>query len=544
MRARGPGVLLSLLTCAGPFVAAQEPARAVLSDVRVEGATVFTPEQVTRLLRIETGRPLFQPPERLALVLERRYHDDGYLAARVAGEWDQAAGRLTLRVDEGRLARVAFPGLGPAAERRAVRGAALEPGRLARREEAEAALLRLEDDSEGALRGGDFTLAQEPDGARLELRPQTPVGAWSWAPRGPHTGGYYNRVDGWALGLTAGVRLFERRRYEHLRLEAALSRSLDADTWRHAVSLARPLLDRRLELGYEHHDLTDRDDALRLYGLDEAPGTSLLEQSHSDFFRRSGHEAWAFWRARPRWQVGLSWRADRYESLPLATDGDPFGDGPARPNPPVDEGSAHSLLVTLRASNAALSPSRESERGSFHLRSLLGSLHEPPDGLRLEASLERASAEALGGDLTFTRLTASLRARWALGAGLRADGRALAALGDGGLPSQKRLTLSGQGLLRGYPDGLFRAGDALLLTAELSWAAGPWPRLLAFYDGGQGWELDGAADLSSGWRQDAGVGLRWPPEAAALFVRVELARPLGDEDHGAWRTLWRLQVPF
>ncbi len=40
------------------------------------------------------------------------------------------------------------------------------------------------------------------------------------------------------------------------------------------------------------------------------------------------------------------------------------------------------------------------------------------------------------------------------------------------------------------------------------------------------------------------MGLRWPPEAAALFVRVELARPLGDEDHGAWRTLWRLQVPF
>ena len=107
------------------------------------------------------------------------------------------------------------------------------------------------------------------------------------------------------------------------------------------------------------------------------------------------------------------------------------------------------------------------------------------------------------------------------------------------------LTLSGQGLLRGYPEGLYRSHDALLLTGELSWAAaGPWPRLLAFYDGGQGWELDGVAGTTSGWRQDAGLGLRWPPDAGAFFLRVELARPLGDEAQTNWRTLWRLQVPF
>lgn len=537
--------LLAVLLLVGPRAAAQEAARPVLRELRLEGATVFGPEQVTRTLRVETGRPLFQPPERLALVLERRYHDEGYLAARVTGAWDEAAGRLVLVVDEGRLARVTFPGLGPAAEARAVRGAALEPAALLREADIEAGLRRLEDDSEGALRGGDFALEREDGGARLELRPETPVAGWSWAPHGPHTGGWYNRVDGWALGLTGGLRLHDRRRYEHLRLEAAVSRSLAAEAWRHAVSLARPVLDRRLELGYEHHDLTDRDDALRLYGLDEAPGSSLLEQSHSDFYRRRGHEAWAFWRAHPRWQAGLSFRADRHESLPLATDGNPFGDAAPRANPPVDEGAAHSLLLTVRASTGELYGSREAERGSFRLRSLLGALHEPPDGLRLEATLERASAEALGGDLTFTRLTASLRGRQALGAGLRADARALAQVGDAGLPSQKRLTLSGQGLLRGYPDGLFRAGDALLLTGELSWAAaGPWPRLLAFYDGGQGWELEGASGPSSGWRQDGGLGLRWPPEAAALFVRVELARPLGDQAYGAWRTLWRLQVPF
>lgn len=540
MRARLSAVLLS-----AALQATGQEAPAPLRELRLEGATVFTPEQVTRLLRVETGRRLFQPPQRLAGLLAQRYHDDGYLAARVEADWDEEAGRLLLRVDEGRLARVAFPGLGPAAERRARRGAALPAGASVRRAEIEAAQERLEEDSEGALRAGDFEATHEADGVRVDLRPQAPALGFGWAPHGPHTGGYYNRVDGFDLGLSAEVRLHDRRRYEHTRLDVAVARALAAEAWRHAVSLARPVLDRRLELGYEHHDLTDRDDALRLYGLDEAPGTSLLEQAHSDFFRRNGHEAWAFWRAHPRWQLGLSWRADRYSSLPLATDGDPFGEATTRPNPPIDEGAAHALLVTLRAARGGpLFPVVEAERASYRLRSLFGSLHEVPDGLRLEATLERASASALGGDFTFTRLTASLRGRQALGAGLRADSRVLAALGDAGLPSQKRLTLSGQGLLRGYPDGLYRSSDALLLTGELSWAAGPWPRLLAFYDGGQGWELDGAAGTTSGWRQDAGLGLRWPPDAGAFFLRVELARPLGDETEGGWRTLWRLQVPF
>ena len=73
----------------------------VLTELRLEGATVFSRDDVLWLLKLREGSPLPDPPEAVAKSLQERYDRDGYSEARVTASFD--AGRLTLTVDEGRI---------------------------------------------------------------------------------------------------------------------------------------------------------------------------------------------------------------------------------------------------------------------------------------------------------------------------------------------------------------------------------------------------------------------------------------------------------
>jgi len=534
-------VLALSLALAGR-VCAQDDPRPRLDELLLQGSSAYDAARVLRILRMRVGAALPLEPQRLAEFLEQRYHDDGYLAARVRAEYAADTGRLTLTVDEGRLGEVALPGLSSAAQVRALRALALEPKGPLRASDIADAWERLEAASQGALLRGSHEVVPQGDANRLELRPELRRVAYGLALRGPHTGGYYNRVDGFNLGASVELRVADLRRYEHTRLSLGASYAFGPEAWRYALGVSRPLAGERLWLGYEWHDLTDRDDAYRLVGLDEASGTSLLERSLSDFYRRRGHEAYAFVRLSSQAQVGLSLRADRYASLETSTDGNPFGGGSSRPNPAVDAGDQRGLLVTLRwSSRSALFASDAAERRSFLLRSLWGSLEEPPDGLRLAATLERASRDVAGADVSFTRLTASLRGRHAFRRGLRLDTRVRFGWGSEELPRQRRLTLGGEGSLRGYAPEAFSGERLLLVTGELSLRpVARAPRLIGFYDAGGTWSRgSGGSGLKSNW----GAGLRFPAEGST-FLRFELARPIGGDGPRATRRLWRLQLPL
>jgi Omp85 superfamily domain len=527
--------LVGLLLLSAHRTAAEELVR----RIEIPGASAYDQARVLKILRVRPGQKLRAPAAYLAQVLEQRYHDDGYLGVRVIGEFAQDEGLLTLRVDESRLKTITLPGLGPAAEARARGELGLEPGRLLRERDVEQAQSRLDHASEGALRPGSFEVHPLDDGMQLELNPEVHRFETTYGIQGPHTGGFYNRVDGLNLGASLGLRVSDLSHYDHTYVTVAGAYGLGSDTLRYALGLSRAVAAGRVTLGYEWHDLTDRDDAYRLTGLEEGPGTSLLEGSLSDFYRRRGHEGFVFLRATPAAEFGVSFRADRYASLPTTTDGNPFGDGNARENPAIDPGDMRSLLVTARFTSApTLFSERSARRHSFLLRSLWGTREEVPDGVRLEATLERAG---FGGDFQFTRLTSNLRHRRALGTFLRLDARVLLGLGDDKSPRQRRLILGGAGTLRGYPLAAFGGETLVVTTAELS-ARGPGalPRLIGFYDGGATWS---GAVADSGWKHSVGAGLRWPADSTT-FVRVDAARAIGDAREKRTRWLWRLQLPL
>jgi hypothetical protein len=499
------------------------------------GVSAYTPPQVQRILRLEPGSRLRGTPEAIARTLEDRYHIDGYPAARVSGSFDAASGTLRLDVDEGRQAELEIAGLGPRAAQRARREAGLEPGGLLRETDVLAAFDRLEQASRGALLRGDYRVEPTTDGVRLVLEPRARTAEVGLSIAAFAGAGRRNRVDGWTQPLGLQATLFDRTHYNHTRLYARGAYATAADDWRWHAGLMRPFFGGdRLVLGYEHHDVTDSDDLWRGAGLDEAPGEALWSDSFSRYYARRGDEAFAFVRLGPRAQLGVSYRADRYASLPVVTDAD-------EPNPAVDDGRMRSVVATLRfETGAALFDDPGVEREAYLLRSLFGTATAPPRALRVELSLERADADALGGDFSFTRLIGVLRGRRPLGTRHLLDARLL--LGGGSeLPRLKRLSLGGIGTLRAYPLGAFEGDRLVLLNAEYGFEPGRiLPRLAAFYDGGQAWERGAPRP---GWKSDLGVGLRWP-SAGAAFLRLEWARALGEESGTRSRTLFRFQIPF
>lgn len=91
----------------------REPERYAVKSVSLEGNTIFTRERIMEWVPLEAGAPASerQVGEYLK-VLQGRYHEQGYIMARIIHEWVQEspedAGKLALRlrVEEGRKMRI------------------------------------------------------------------------------------------------------------------------------------------------------------------------------------------------------------------------------------------------------------------------------------------------------------------------------------------------------------------------------------------------------------------------------------------------------
>jgi outer membrane protein assembly factor BamA len=526
--------LLALLILGSVAAVADEAPR--IRSIEATGVSAYSEAQLLEILRLAPGAALLRAPEDVARTLASRYRIDGYPAARVTGSFDAEAGALRLEVDEGVLAEVRAEGLKPAAAARALRSAELGVGRVLREGDVWSAYDRLEETSGGAVLRGDYRVEDTPAGARLVLQPQTraldaapSIAAFAGA-------GRKNRVDDWTQPLGVELTLFDRTHYNHLRLYARAAYATGPDDWRWHVGVQRPFFAKdRLVLGFERHDVTDSDDVWRGTGTDEARGEPIWTESFSRYYARRGDEAFAFFRTGGRFHLGLSYRSDRYASLPVVTGAD-------EPNPAVDAGRMRSMIGTLRYDwGGDLFDEGSLERESFLLRSLYGIVTAPPRALRVELSIEVADADVLGGGFTFTRFLGSLRGRKILGTRHQLDGRALLGLGDDRLPAQKRFVLGGVGSLRGYPFAAFEGERLLFLTGEYGFDPGHrLPRLVAFYDGGATWSENVSG---AGFKSGVGAGLRWPANGGA-FARLEIARALADGAVDETRTLLRVQLPF
>ncbi|HSB60123.1 MAG TPA: POTRA domain-containing protein, partial [Vicinamibacteria bacterium] len=485
-----------------------EPPAPQVQEVEIRGAAVFDREAVLGMIRLRPGDPLRREPDAIAQGLRNRYRIAGYPAASVSSSFDEASGRLLLDVDEGRLREVVIEGLEGAASRRAIEAMGLETGEVLREGDIWSALARVEEASEGAVRTtGDPSYRVEPgeEGARLVLRLRRDPALVRLRPWGPRASGRYNRVDGLSLGAATEVALTDASSYSHLRLLARASYGFSSRKVRYTLGLERPFgWSQRYVLGYEFHDLTDSEDGFRSYGLEEEPGAAYNSKRFTDFFRRLGHEAYAFARIGGRAQAGVAWRSDNYASLPVETGSD-------QPNPPVEEGRMRSLVGTVRfVSRGDLFHTRRWERESFLFPSLYVSPAPKPERWRAEATYEVATP-GLGSEFDFTRFIGRVRLHRPLLARHVVDTVAFVGFSSGRPPLPKRFFLGGLGTLRGFDKKEFTGKNFVLGVVEWSWFPPPRfvPALIPFYDGGATW---GGDRPGTGWKHDVGLALRLPQQ--------------------------------
>jgi outer membrane protein assembly factor BamA len=501
----------------------------VLKAVEIDGAVLFTRADVLRTLRLRPGAPMRRAPDALAALLEDRYRVRGLPAASVRARFDAATGTLTLTVDEGRIASVEIEGLSEPDSRRVRETLAIEPGTVLRDAEVSSGLRRLRDVSEGAfdtVEEPPYAIERGADGVRVRMKLERRAIAIRPVLFGPiMPAPLFSRVDGWALPFGAEATLFDHARFDHLNVYAIGAYGLSSERARFALGARKPVFGRRrLVLGYEFHDLTDADDFFRVAGLERWPGTPIYFDTFEDYYRRRGHEAYAFWRPSPNLHVGVSYRADRFESLPIAIDADDV-----RPNPPVTDGRMRSLLATGRWSwDGGLSPDWTAERDSFLLRSLQGDLFQRDQAVRAEGTLE--VADGLGGDFAFTRFVGQLRGARRVGTHQTLFGRVLLGRSGGDLPPQRRFALGGEGALRGRPTKAYQGDQVALVTVEHAYEPLLWPAVIAFYEGGRTSSDAGG----SGWKSDVGLGLAWPPGGRRLG-RIDVAFPVGGRAPGESR---------
>lgn len=496
---------------ASPTPAAPGPAEPVVRGIVLEGVTAFSPSVVYRGIVLRPGGRLRRDASTYAADLERRYVAHGYLGARVGATWDPERAVLTLRADEGRLRELDIPGLEGGAEEQARTLLALTPGDVVEEKKLRAGLRRLEDGSGGAFRLlGDppYAIERLPEGVRLRLAVSRVHAGVRVRVQGPDPSPLYTRVEGTAPGAGVEVTVFDTSALEHARVYARGAYGFKNHDARFALGAQRPFAGQRLVLGYEFHDLTDTDDAFRRLPVELPAGVVRLFSITEDYYRRRGHEAYAFVRPSPRLHLGVNWRRDRFESLPVVADDSIFFfKRRPRPNPAVSEGERDAVLLTGRWSlGAPLYPSPVAERDSFLVRDPYGDRLGREQSARVDATFEIAGRTAEGGT-SYRRFIGQVRGRRDLSTAVSLDGRVLVGLGRD-LPPQRAFALGGAGTLRGYPLKAFVGADAVLATVEGRLRpAARWPDLIAFYDGGAAWArgIEGA-----GWRDDVGLGIEWP----------------------------------
>jgi hypothetical protein len=525
--------VLAALTCAAALAAALLSAQdaPVIRNIEVRGGTVYDLKAIERILRLKPGSTLRRPASELAEMLERRYHILGFPAARVEGRFDPETGTLGFDVDEGRLATVEVEGLEGDTEARVLKLLDFRPGKPVKERDISSALVRLEKLSQGAFvttAEPPYTFEPGPEGVKLTLRLRRRLARLRVRPAlGAPTAPIYNRVDGLNLGATGRLTLFDSGSFNHGEAYGHVAYGFASHKARYAVGALKPFgPERRFVVGYEYHDLTDSDDMFRGRTVEWLPGFPIYFSTFEDYYRRRGHEAYAFAHATSRFQIGAAWRSDDYRSLSTeANDQIVFG-GDRTPNAPIAEGRMRSVLATARWSwKSDLFDTWPEERKTLLQRSPYGTPFERDQQARVEGSLEVAPP-GLGGEFDFRRFIGQARAARVFSPRQALLLRGLVGVGSGDLPPQRRFYLGGMGTLRGYSFKQF-AGDHVVLTTAEYWLypRSPWPGLVFFYDGGTAWDR---GRHRRGWKQDVGAGIDWPGGGRG-YLRLDVGFPLNRE---------------
>lgn len=356
-----------------------------------------------------------------------------------------------------------------------------------------------------------------------------------WRARVHHGGMYgdvsvnYDRVDLVRYGVT-----WQAQRPETM--YPRLGTRLDYSTGRRRVlygfQIEQPLLPTaRFVFGVGAVRRTDHGD---LQQVDDSENSLLLLLAHEDWrdhFEREGAGAYLSWRVPDFSTVSVHVRSDQYRSVEMSRHVVSWfrEDRTLRPNPAIDDGETHSVLLRLER---LAHRTRRNRSGLYHW-----------------IEIEKAGGPTLKGDFAYVRGLADVRSVVRV---LPATTLALRAVGgttmEGTLPAQRQFVIGGADGLRAHSFGSFRGDRVVLGQAEYSVGLQVFkarsrhrgPQVLAFVDTGTAWNrAERPAIEDQRFALDGGVGIATPDDD----LRVTVAKDLQKADAGV-AVAMRLQRPF
>jgi outer membrane protein assembly factor BamA len=490
----------------------------VLDKLVLEGATIFSHDDVLWLLEIRMGERLPGTPEEVAESLQRRYERDGYSAARVTASYDEVARTLTLQVDEGRIDDVQFEGLPSRLVDRFREGLSIRAGEIYNEHTVRERLNKLLAQAGGALETGDRgpELVVRDTRRVLVIPIEQRRGSFELGFQSEGREDFYSPVDGLAPAVSIGLTRFDPSGFNHTFVGGHVSYKFGRDEVGYSLGIEQPLAaGPGIFIGGEIHDVSASDDQWRLSDAEQSLVALFFKNSFRDYYRRRGGELSGGARLGRDQEIVASMRWDRHESLANETDFSFFReDHPFRSNTVIPSGDLHALVLAYTLDTRGMGDETPSAAYARHrLDDLYRSNKSQAPGLRINWTSEIAD-EGLGGDYEFSRHILNARAYVRLGGRQLVSGRALIGLSAGSLPVERRFALGGIGSVHGYSFKESVGERMTLFNAEYrlelvpGWRGSPDGilALIAFYDAGR--MHDPVEGSRSDWLRGTGVGVQ------------------------------------
>lgn len=437
----------------------------VLTDLRLEGATIYKRDDVLWLLRLREGAPLPDEPGAVAKSLQERYERDGYTEARVSAAID--AGRLTLTVDEGRIDEIEIRGVREDDATRVRNDLGVQPGDIYNRRVIGRATSKLIEASQGAWAIGAPRRSQPSQGVSkadevvLERRGTRNVLViplrWNRSDTDGMLGSgredLYSPADGFAPAVGFSTTLFDHRRFNHTFIDGYASYKFGRDDPGYSAGVERPIFrgPAKLFLGGEIHDVTASDDWWRISTFEQTLASLGFKNTFRDYYRRRGGQVFGALRAGEHNEISVMARWDRHQPLANATSYSFFrDDAEFRPALPVVDQHVNAFVLGYTFDTRPLTGAGNRATYVRHLKdNLYGSRARQYPGLRLDWTSEIAG-RALQGDARFDRHIFHARGHLPLSRWTTLSLRGLFGFSNGTLPAERVFAVGGIGSVHGY----------------------------------------------------------------------------------------------
>ncbi len=500
----------------------------ILTELVVNGSTVFSRDDVMWLLGLELGAPLPGSPADVAEQLRQRYEREGYAVTAVERAFD--AGRLTLTVHEQRMDEVEVVGV-PADVAQAFKKdlAALEvrEGQVYNGRRVTEVTKQLIERAQGALRLGhsrdsardDIALVERGDKHVLVIPLRQERGHFSITSGTGAREDLFNPVDGFSPIVGFEAIAFDRRGVNHTFVGGYVSYKFAREDAGYSLGLERPLFSApRFFVGAEIHDLTATDDLWRLSTGEQTLVSFGFKNTFRDYYRRRGTQIHVGLRPGARQEFLVSWRWDRHDPLENATNFSVFRDDQIfRPNAPADARELHAAVLAYTYDSRGLSSASSASFERHLVDDLFRGQRRQSPGWRVDWTTE-IGGHGLGGGATFDRHILNARAYVPLSPGQLFAVRVIEGFSGGTLPLERRFAIGGIGTVHGYRFKEQSGAQMTLLNAEYRF--GPRSvRGLLFFDAARVGKPNAAS--SSEWLRGGGAGVQAGPFRLELGYRLD-----------------------